>query len=122
MNDLYITEPPNRSITLTLCLFMLLLVSLMTARAAGEPLKEEGIVDGPVAWPGLRQPGLSRRPTEPLSSSAVRTSSAEAENVEFVGHIGGPTKAVFVHEDHAYIGEGGALTILDISNRPPLLC
>jgi len=38
------------------------------------------------------------------------------QNVEFVGHIGGTTNAVFVQGNYAYIGVGPRLTILDISN------
>jgi len=49
----------------------------------------------------------------PTSANAP---TADAENVEFVGHIGGDTHAVAVQRDYAYIGEGGALTILDVSN------
>ncbi len=48
--------------------------------------------------------------------SAPSAVQANAENIEFVGHIGGTTKAVFVQGDYAYIGEGPRLTILDISN------
>ena len=51
----------------------------------------------------------------PAASSAMQ---ADAENVEFVGHFGGPTLAVAVQGDYAYVGEGQGLrlTILDISN------
>jgi hypothetical protein len=51
-----------------------------------------------------------------LSPRSKTNSTASAENVEFVGHIGGATKAVFVERDYAYIGEGGALTVLDITD------
>jgi len=37
-------------------------------------------------------------------------------NLEYVGHIGGATNAVFVQGNYAYIGEGPRLTILDITN------
>jgi hypothetical protein len=40
----------------------------------------------------------------------------QAQNVEFVGHIGGVTRAVAVQGNYAYIGEGPRLTILDISD------
>ena len=43
-------------------------------------------------------------------------STADAENVEFVGHIGGATYAVAVQGNYAYIGVGPRLVILDISN------
>jgi len=44
-------------------------------------------------------------------------------NVELVGQIGGSTKAVFVRDNYAYIGEGTRLVILDVSNpaQPKLL-
>jgi len=42
--------------------------------------------------------------------------SAEGENVELVGHIGGVTHAVAVQGNHAYIGNGPSFTVLDISN------
>ena len=42
--------------------------------------------------------------------------AADAQNVEFIGHIGGPTYAVAVQGNYAYVGEGPSLTILDISN------
>ena len=42
--------------------------------------------------------------------------AADAENVEFVGHIGGPTEAVAVQGDYAYIGIGPRLVILDVSD------
>jgi len=53
---------------------------------------------------------IRRSPTHPLFSTAG------AENVEFVGHIGGYTNAVAVQGDYAYIGVGPRLTILDISD------
>jgi len=39
-----------------------------------------------------------------------------AQNVEYVGHIGGSTEAIFVQGNYAYIGVGPRLTILDITN------
>jgi len=52
----------------------------------------------------------------PTAAAPVRAATADAENVELVGHIGGVTEAVFVQGNYAYIGEGPGLTILDISN------
>jgi len=37
------------------------------------------------------------------------------QNVDYVGHLGGITEAVFVAGNYAYIGEGPRLTILDIT-------
>lgn len=42
--------------------------------------------------------------------------SAQGRNVEFVGQIGGPTTAVYVAGQYAYIGEGRYLRILDVSS------
>jgi len=42
--------------------------------------------------------------------------TADAENVEFVGQVGGRTNAVAVQGNYAYIGEGPSLTILDITD------
>lgn len=39
-----------------------------------------------------------------------------AENVDFVGHIGGITEGVTVTGNLAYLGEGPSLTILNVSN------
>lgn len=48
--------------------------------------------------------------------SMIHAPSTEAENVEYVGHIGGSTIAVSVQGDYAYIGQGSHLAILDITN------
>ena len=37
-------------------------------------------------------------------------------NVDYIGHIGGAKLAVAVQGDYAYVGEGGSLTVLDISH------
>ncbi|HCP31912.1 TPA: hypothetical protein DIT45_01465, partial [Candidatus Acetothermia bacterium] len=55
----------------------------------------------------------------PLLSTVAKAqpaSIADAENVEFVGQIGGGVYAVAVQEDYAYIGDGPRLTILDVSD------
>jgi transglutaminase-like putative cysteine protease len=48
--------------------------------------------------------------------SVPSTFQVDAENVEFIGHIGGATETVFVEGDYAYIGVGPRLTILNISD------
>jgi hypothetical protein len=48
--------------------------------------------------------------------SGDKVRAQQAQNVEFVGHIGGATWAVAVQGNYAYVGEGPRLTILDISN------
>lgn len=40
----------------------------------------------------------------------------DAENVDYIGHIGGPTDTVFMQNNYAYIGEGCSLRVLDMSN------
>ena len=50
------------------------------------------------------------------NAPAPTWATADAENVELVGHIGGRTYAVAVQGNYAYIGEGPKLTILDISD------
>lgn len=46
--------------------------------------------------------------TKPLRSTKLP--------IDFIGHLGGITQAVTIQGNYAYIGEGPALTILDISN------
>ena len=50
------------------------------------------------------------------SAASPDVAIADAQNVELVGHIGGPTYAVAVQGNYAHIGEGYSLTILDISD------
>jgi hypothetical protein len=45
----------------------------------------------------------------------MEASLADAEHVEYVGHIGGESRAVSLQGYFAYIGEGYSLTILNIS-------
>ncbi|MEW5956598.1 MAG: hypothetical protein AB1801_02660 [Chloroflexota bacterium] len=48
--------------------------------------------------------------------TAFQAHALNLGKIDFVGHIGGETKAVFVQGDYAYIGEGPRLVILDITN------
>jgi hypothetical protein len=129
MNEMNIPQLLKLSLILTLLLLALLTSSLMTTRAAVEPLKTietDEATDGPMTWSSPPEPEFFDDLTAPLSGlsdSARHTPSADAENVEFVGHIGGPTYAVAVQGNHAYIGEGYFLTTLDVSNpaAPTLL-
>lgn len=41
--------------------------------------------------------------------------SIETKNVEFLGHVGGITEAIFVQEGIAYIGEGPRLTLVNVA-------
>ena len=65
---------------------------------------------------GIQTDSFESRTNDPLNPAHPLFSTADAENVEFVGHIGGVTHAVAVQGSYAYIGEGPRLTILDISN------
>lgn len=72
--------------------------------------------------------GLQASPRSSSSNAAVNgltlglpeaiqmTQLANAENVEFVGHIGGPNLYAFADGNYVYVGEGPRLTILDITN------
>ncbi|MFQ5616064.1 MAG: LVIVD repeat-containing protein [Anaerolineales bacterium] len=51
-----------------------------------------------------------------VAQSQPASANADAENVEFVGQIGGATYAVAVQGNYAYIGVGPRLIILDVSN------
>ncbi len=50
---------------------------------------------------------------EPANAS---TAQQPAENVELLGQIGGPTYAVAVQGNYAYVGIGPRLVVLDVSN------
>jgi hypothetical protein len=57
-----------------------------------------------------------------ISSDSLSYAVYDAESVELVGYIGGSTHSAAVHGDLVYVGEGFALTILDISNeQDPLI-
>jgi hypothetical protein len=67
--------------------------------------------------PGEARPGGPTNAASPSVNPADPLfSTADAQNVEFVGHIGGATRAVAIQGNYAYVGEGPRLTILDISN------
>jgi hypothetical protein len=66
--------------------------------------------EGPAPIPTITGP--TGGPTNAVAPAAT---TADAENVELVGHIGGVTYAVFVQGTYAYIGVGPRLTILDVS-------
>ena len=82
------------------------------------------LVPGVPATAAPSETGISRiktnflddRSNDPPDSARPLFSIADAENVEFVGHIGGATYAVAVQGNYAYIGVGPRLVILDISN------
>jgi len=56
------------------------------------------------------------RPSSATNATSSIATTADAQNVEFVGHIGGTILAVAVQGNYAYIGEGPRLTILNVSN------
>jgi hypothetical protein len=57
----------------------------------------------------------SPQPAGPAAPLGTGFTYQAAGNLEYVGHIGGPTNAVAVQGAYAYIGEGPALTVLDVS-------
>lgn len=61
-------------------------------------------------------------PADLRAADAVQV-AGNAQNVQYLGHVGGVTDTLFVAGNRAYVGEGTRLTILDISNpaRPTLL-
>ena len=89
-----------------------MLANAGTAYSVGQPDVKHQPLDQPVeTFASGRDIKADGNGTDNLSSAA-----ANAQNVEFVGHIGGPTFAVSVQGNYAHIGEGSALTILDITN------
>ena len=65
---------------------------------------------------GIQTDSFDSRSNDPLNPAHPLFSTADAENVELVGHIGGVTHAVAVQGNYAYVGEGPRLTILNVSN------
>ena len=61
----------------------------------------------------LTATALKAQPT-PLPPSSV--SSTDAQNVELVGHIGGPAYAVAAQGNYAYVGTGYEFAVLDVSD------
>jgi hypothetical protein len=51
--------------------------------------------------------------TRPIGARTAPNASLDADNVELVSHLGGPTSDVFVQGNYLYINEGPKLTILD---------
>ncbi len=80
--------------------------------------------------PGIPTEAHHSKPLKALSNTNAAESSLnglgvpsvpsveqdDAENVEFVGHIGRDTSAVAVRGDYAYIGDEKTFTIVDVSN------
>jgi len=58
----------------------------------------------------------SHTPDSPHANPpAAETTQTETLNIEFVSSIGGVVRTVAVDGNYAYIGEGAALTVLDVS-------
>ena len=55
-------------------------------------------------------------PATLLPAQAGDPSPATDLTIEWVGSIGGSVRAVAVEGDYAYLGEGAALTVLDVSD------
>jgi hypothetical protein len=97
-----------------LTLLVTLLITINHAAATTQPLAAN------------QEPALAEVSESPRRSSVITDdgdlfaeaadNALGAQNVEYVGHIGGSTEAIFVQGNYAYIGEGPRLTILDITN------
>ncbi|TEU11421.1 MAG: hypothetical protein E3J25_08095 [Anaerolineales bacterium] len=93
---------------------------LTSAGAAQRPKLPDA--NGPISVPStaLRQgsgPCLPRHgETEGRGPANTNAAHQPAWNVELVGQIGGPTYAVAVQGNYAYIGVGPRLVVLDVSN------
>jgi len=51
-----------------------------------------------------------------LANAAPPAATTDVENVEFVGHVGGASIAVFIRSSYAYVGKGPKVAVLDVSN------
>ncbi len=51
-----------------------------------------------------------------LGAGSGPRAAAQGQNVELVGQIGGPVRAVAVQGRYAYIGVGPRLVVVDVSN------
>ena len=100
-------------IILSVSLSALVIGGLTATQAAPEPvttLRTDEGRDGSPAWRDDRQPRGADVSTGPfrglrdLSDSVVRNPIDDADNVDFVGHVGGVTYAVAVAGDYAYVG------------------
>ena len=105
--------------TFSLTMAVLLVLSLLPGAPIGGiyPERSRGAQGKPMAavpsrtWiSGIQADLFDSQIKDPLNSVNPLFSTADAENVEFVGHIGGATWAVAVQGDYAYIGEGPRLT------------
>ena len=110
-------QPFKRPLVLTLSLLTLLIGGLMTVRATAKSLETDGAVEVKMARLLPPQPGGILGPTTFLRDLDMHASSGGAENVEYIGQVGGSTLAVSVQGSYAYIGQGPHLAILDISNQ-----
>lgn len=76
----------------------------------GSPRQPLDRVDGSVG-------GISR--SGALGGHPVRSPTADAEDLEFVDHIGGAASAVALQETCRYIGKVPRLTVENVSNPLP---
>ena len=112
------------SATVSVLFAMLLLATLFLAGSAqsagGYPGASTDHAAGPSVNPLRRSQSADHPSANPLPESAASLTGAipqqQAENVEFVGQIGGTTYAVAVQGNYAYIGVGPRLVILNVSD------
>ena len=106
-------------------LFLLFFISLFVSLIFTTIIANSGTAYS-AEQPAAKHQQLNRTATAVVSSPRVgvdknRSDSpssilGDAQNVEFVGQIGGATKAVAVQEEYAYVGEGPRLTVLDLTD------
>ena len=86
------------SLTIAALLVLTLMHSASIIAAPPSPGRMATLLPVEVEW--------TQRPRMAARLAAGMSTTADAQNVEFVGHIGGATYAVAVQGNYAYIGEG----------------
>jgi hypothetical protein len=102
-------------LTMAVLLIFTLLPGKLTPAAPPEPLNalnRADIIEAPLNCVSAPSSNEKESTIVPSTSSVIQTG---AENVEFVGHIGGATNAVAVQGHYAYIGLGPRLTVFSNS-------
>lgn len=93
---------------LALILILLLAVSVMS-QGQNMPLTHTK------TNPSLNNPGALHGTSQEFRQEPFLFSPTDT-NLEYVGHMGGTSRAVAVKDSYAFFGEGPQLTILDVSN------
>ena len=90
---------------------LLILALLLTLLVPGDLTLAAPVNPGPEAFPRAWDtiPVLDHQEADIRAPRVALAPSASPVNIEFVGHVGGVTEAVFVEGNYAYIGEGPQL-------------